>query len=157
MIREAIRTVRLPALPRDLRLPATTAARLRPAGWRRLIRAIGTSRDAVTRPLALSLTGLGLAGLLLTVLPPVTLPSGAAGTTTGGTTATDVQAPAGGHVGIAGEPAVSPTQQVDREIAVTSMADASDSQLLVLSASMLASGGTLLVVRRLATRSRAVP
>jgi hypothetical protein len=39
---------------------------------------IGTPRDALTRPLALSFTSLGLAGLLLTAVP-AGLPMGAAG------------------------------------------------------------------------------
>jgi hypothetical protein len=59
----------LPARPRAYTLTPTDAARLRPAGWRRWLAAIGTSRDAVTRPLALGLTTLGIAGLLVATVP----------------------------------------------------------------------------------------
>ncbi len=59
----------IPRRPRDYRLSLEQAARLRRRGWRRLFDAIGTSRDIVTRPLAMSLTTLGLAGLLLASMP----------------------------------------------------------------------------------------
>jgi hypothetical protein len=67
----------VPARPRDYTLSAAEAARLRPAGWRRWLAAIGTSRDAFSRPLAIGLTTLGLAGLLVASVPGA-LPSGAA-------------------------------------------------------------------------------
>jgi len=57
------------ARPRDFRLTPADAARLRPAGWRRLLDGLGTSRDALSRPLALGLTTLGLAGLLVASVP----------------------------------------------------------------------------------------
>jgi len=59
----------LPARPRAYLLTPADAAGLRPAGWRRWLAAIGTSRDAVTRPLALGLTTLGIAGLLVATVP----------------------------------------------------------------------------------------
>jgi hypothetical protein len=71
----------LPARPRAYTLTPADAARLRPAGWRRWLAAIGTSRDAVTRPLALGLTTLGIAGLLVATVPgalPFAASSGAA-------------------------------------------------------------------------------
>ena len=43
----------IPARPRDFTLTPADAARLRPPGWRRFLAGIGSSRDAVTRPLAL--------------------------------------------------------------------------------------------------------
>jgi hypothetical protein len=75
----------LPARPRDLRLSAADAARLRRPAWRRWLADIGTSRDAVTRPLAYGLTTLGLAGLLISAGP--NLLSGTAGTVGGAGTA----------------------------------------------------------------------
>ena len=58
-----------PPRPRDFRLSADDAARLRPAGWRRFLAGIGSSRDTITRPLALGLTTLGLVGLLVGTVP----------------------------------------------------------------------------------------
>jgi hypothetical protein len=65
----AVRAAWAPRRPRDLRLSASDAARLQRGRWRRLLQTIGTPRDVLTRPLALSFTGLGLAGLLLTTVP----------------------------------------------------------------------------------------
>ena len=65
----ALPTAALPARPRDYILSPADAERLRPAGWRRFLGAIGTSRDVVTRPLAIGLTTLGLAGLLVATVP----------------------------------------------------------------------------------------
>jgi hypothetical protein len=75
----------LPARPRDLRLSAADAARLRRPAWRRWLADIGTSRDAVTRPLAYGLTTLGLAGLLISAGPNLLF--GTAGTVGGAGTA----------------------------------------------------------------------
>jgi len=81
-IAAALPDAAIPARPRDYRLGPADAARLRRTGWRRWLAAVGTSRDTVTRPLAIGLTTLGLArplaiglttlglaGLLLTALP----------------------------------------------------------------------------------------
>jgi len=68
-IAAAIPDAAIPARPRDYRLGPADAARLRRTGWRRWFAAVGSSRDTVTRPLAIGLTTLGLAGLLLTALP----------------------------------------------------------------------------------------
>jgi len=65
----ATRSMPTPTRPRDYTLSRQTAARLRPTGWRRWVAAIGTSRDAFSRPLAMGLTTLGLAGLLVTTVP----------------------------------------------------------------------------------------
>lgn len=59
----------VPPRPRDYRLTAEDAARLRPRGWRRLVAAVGAPRLAVLRPLGAGLATLGLAGLLLTATP----------------------------------------------------------------------------------------
>ena len=55
----------LAARPRDFRLTPSDAARLRPAGWRRLVAALAAPRAAVTRPLGVGLATLGLVGLLV--------------------------------------------------------------------------------------------
>lgn len=73
----------IPPRPRDLRLTRQDVARLRRGGWRRWLAAIGTGRDAVTRPLAMSLTTLGLAGLLLSAIP-AGLPLGGTASDLGG-------------------------------------------------------------------------
>ncbi|HKG55614.1 MAG TPA: hypothetical protein VKA85_00010 [Candidatus Limnocylindrales bacterium] len=61
----------LPAVarPRDFTLRREDAARLRPAGWRRLVASLGAARLELIRPVAAGLTTLGLAGILLAGLP----------------------------------------------------------------------------------------
>jgi len=77
----AVRAAWVPRRTRDLRLTLAVASRLQRRHWRRLLGMIGTPRDALSRPLALSFTGLGLAGLLLTAVP-AGLPMGTAGAAT---------------------------------------------------------------------------
>jgi hypothetical protein len=74
----ATRAMPTPARPRDYTLTQGDAARLRPGGWRRWVAAFGTSRDALSRPLAVGLTTLGLAGLLVATIPSVLQGQGAA-------------------------------------------------------------------------------
>ena len=71
-------TAALPAArrSRDFRLNPADAARLRPLGWRRFIAAFATPRLAFTRQLGVGLTTLGLAGLLFTALPGMSLSIG---------------------------------------------------------------------------------
>ena len=76
----AIPSAAIPARPRDFTLTAADAARLRPGGLRRLLRAIGSARDGVTFPLALGLTTMGIAGLLVATVPSM---SGLGGAATG--------------------------------------------------------------------------
>ncbi len=66
---EATRALPTPARARDYTLSEADARRLQVRGWRRLLALIGSSRDAFTRPLAVGLTTLGLAGLLVATLP----------------------------------------------------------------------------------------
>jgi len=65
----AIPTAALPARPRDFTLTPADAARLRSRGLRRWFSAIGSARDGITFPLALGLTTMGIAGLLLATVP----------------------------------------------------------------------------------------
>jgi hypothetical protein len=78
-------TSSLPAIqrPRDFQLRPEDAQRLRPNRIRRLFGSFGTARDGFSRPLALGLTTLGLAGLLFGVLPG-TLSFGGAASAPGG-------------------------------------------------------------------------
>jgi hypothetical protein len=78
-IAEAHRAMPVPARATDYRLSDADAARLSHRGWRGLVSMIGTSRDLVTRPLALGLTAIGIAGLLVTAGP--LLPIGSAART----------------------------------------------------------------------------
>lgn len=65
----ATRDLSAPVRPRDFTLTEADAERIRIRGWRRLLAAIGTSRDFFSRPLAIGLTTLGLAGILFATLP----------------------------------------------------------------------------------------
>jgi hypothetical protein len=65
----ATRAMPVPSRPRDFALTAADAERLRVRGWRRVLAAIGSSRDAFSRPLAIGFTTLGIAGLLVATIP----------------------------------------------------------------------------------------
>lgn len=68
-LRDATRALPTPRRARDFAITTEDAARLRRTGWRRLIAVFGSSRDAFSRPLAIGLTTIGLAGLLLATIP----------------------------------------------------------------------------------------
>ena len=72
-IASAERALPTPTRPRDLRLTPADAQRLRPRGFRAILAAIGSSRDAFSKPLAVGLTTLGLAGLLVGTVPSLGL------------------------------------------------------------------------------------
>jgi hypothetical protein len=65
----ATRAMPTPARSHDYTLTADQAARLRGSAWRRFIGVFGSPRDALSRPLAVGLTTLGIAGLLVASLP----------------------------------------------------------------------------------------
>jgi hypothetical protein len=90
----ATATRQLPPIerPRDFTLRPADAQRLRPNLIRRLFGSFGTPRDGFSRPLAAGLTTLGLAGLMLGILPG-TLSLGGA-TSSGGGPAEATSAPA---------------------------------------------------------------
>lgn len=73
----ATRALPVPARTRDFTLTPADAARLRGSPWRRLIAAIGSTRDVFSRPLAIGLTTLGVAGLLVTTVPMPFMAGGA--------------------------------------------------------------------------------
>ncbi|MEP6639309.1 MAG: hypothetical protein ABJC39_08155 [Chloroflexota bacterium] len=70
-LRAATRAMPTPSRPRDFVLSSQDAGRLRSGGWRRFLANLGSSRDALSRPLAVGLTTLGLAGLLVGTVPSV--------------------------------------------------------------------------------------
>jgi hypothetical protein len=78
-------TRQVPAIerPRDFQLRPEDAKRLRSNRFRRLFGSFGTARDGFSRPLAMGLTTLGIAGLMLGILPG-TLSFGGAASAPGG-------------------------------------------------------------------------
>jgi hypothetical protein len=91
-LRAATLAMPTPPRPRDYTLTADEASRLQPRGWRRLVSAFGTTRDAFSRPLAVGLTTLGLAGLLVASLPSIL--TGGATSATGSLSGAEGPAPA---------------------------------------------------------------
>lgn len=71
-LRSAVRAMPVAPRRRDFRLTEEDAARLQPTGWRRFVGWLAAPRSSV-RPLATGLATLGLAGLLLTTIPGLTL------------------------------------------------------------------------------------
>jgi len=147
-IRDAIRGAWIPSRPRDLRLTAADHARLRPSAWRRLLGAIGTSADSVTRPLGLTFTGLGLAGLLLTAIPVGSF----------GAATTDTLVKIDPEMYVAGAPS---TPRVTGDAIADPVAGptpdpADPDPLAVLSVGLLAAGGAVFGLRRVAPRAGAV-
>jgi hypothetical protein len=61
-----------PKRPRDFQLTPGDAQRLHRSGWRRVLGYFGSPRDGFSRPLAIGLTTLGLAGILLASIPSPT-------------------------------------------------------------------------------------
>jgi anti-sigma factor RsiW len=89
-LRAATRAMPTLARPSDYTLTEGDAARLRSGGWRRFVAILGTSRDALSRPLAVGLTTLGLAGLLVSAAPSFMMGSASS------SAPTSIGAPAGG-------------------------------------------------------------
>jgi hypothetical protein len=138
----------MPRRPRDLRLTIDDAKRLRQRGWRRVLAGLVAGRDAVTRPLAMSLTTLGLVGLLLGTVPPgqPLVDAGGSGSATGDTMAPlrTTGAPGGG------EAAASP-EGVREDASSPRVAAApapGDGLLRVLSLGLLALAGATVAVGR---------
>ena len=142
-IQIAIRHAWTPRRPRDLRLTRGDLADRRRAVWRRLVDSFGSSRDTVTRPLALGLTSLGIAGLVLTNVSPATpLSVGLGG----------AAAPASPEIA---DPAAAPYLSPPVDGKANDVAPEPD-PTVVISAASLAAGGTLLGLRRIASGRRAV-
>lgn len=75
VLRDATAALPVPARVRDYAISAEDARRLRRSGWRRLVGIFGSAGDVFSRPLAIGLTTIGLAGLLVTTVP-WTFPTG---------------------------------------------------------------------------------
>lgn len=78
-LRDAARALPTPPRTREFTITPETASRLQRAGWRRLIAVFGSTRDAFTRPLAIGLTTIGLAGLLVSTVPGLLLQGASTG------------------------------------------------------------------------------
>jgi len=118
---DATRMLPTPLRPRDFSLTAADAERARGRGWawRRALAAIVSPHASFTRPLAVGLTTMGLAGLLIANIPSVALfgsSAGAAPSASQTEMSTDIAAPAplapapsvaaaAGAAGAAGSPA----------------------------------------------------
>jgi hypothetical protein len=140
-IQTALRHAWTPRRHRDLRLSAADLASRRPVLWRRLLAAVGSCLDAVTRPLAVGLTGLGLAGLVLANVPAGFVgASGAAPAAAPPETAMASHAPSG-------TPSVDQKRDSDR---------LPPDPVIVLSTASLAAGGGIFMLRRIAARARAM-
>jgi len=94
--------------PRDFQLRPVDAQRLRPNLIRRLFGSFGTARDGFSRPLAAGLTTLGLAGLMLGILPGTLSLGGGLGGSAAATSAPALAAPAASAGGAAEAPAPAP-------------------------------------------------
>ncbi len=143
LIASATADLPAPARTHDFRLTEADAARLRPSSWRGLIARFRSPDLAFTRPLAVGMATLGLAGLVLASLPAgfggvggstASLPEAALNTTAGPVQAQDAAgAPGAGALAPLGGPeiatdgkAASPAPvPVDRGAAVASQGNGS--------------------------------
>ena len=97
-----------PRRPRDFQLTPEDAQRLQRSGWRRFFGYFGSPRDGFSRPLAIGLTTLGLAGVLLASIPSSMFMGGSSGVAAPNEAAPIQQAaPAPGAGGAAPAPSVS--------------------------------------------------
>jgi len=142
-IQTATRHAWTPRRPRDLRLARRDLAGRHDGVWQWLVDTFGSARDTVSRPFALGLTTLGIAGVVLTNVsfgPVGTLGFGGASAAASATTTGAEHAPS-------------------MSTAVDGIAGSSDPQEVpveVISAASVAVGGTILGLRRIASHRRAV-
>ena len=141
-LQRSIREAWVPRRSRNLHLSLTDADRLRRRGWQRLVAAIGSQGDVITRPLALSFTGLGLAGLLLSTVPSV-LPFASAGAAPYEISRTTVHAAPGAAM-------APPTDAPITDVADAPGTPAPASALPGVSIGLLGMGAAILLVRRVA-------
>jgi hypothetical protein len=81
---------------RDFRLTTDQAAKLRPAGWRRLVAGLSAPGSIFSRQLGLGLATLGIAGLLFSAAPAIQLGMGSSGAAPAAAPANGQSAPGGG-------------------------------------------------------------
>jgi hypothetical protein len=144
----------LPTRPRSFTLTAEDARRLRPGGWRGWWSTVGSARDALTRPLAIGITTLGLAGLLLTAAPALLLGLGGAASS-GAAGAIDAHAPAASRVPGDRTPAIAGSPPETYQLTAAPSAEGPPSTIM-LSVGLLLVGGGLFVVRRVAGHGRSM-
>jgi hypothetical protein len=144
----------LPARPRSYTLTADDARRLRPGGWRGWWSAVGSARDHATKPLAIGLTTLGLAGLLLTAAP--TLLVGVGGAMSSGAAAPEQAPPIESLLPDDRTPAIAGGPPADTYQVHAGSPDDGLSPTSLLSVGLLVVGGGLFVVRRNAVHGRPV-
>jgi hypothetical protein len=150
----ALRQSALPTRPHDLKLTADDARRLRPRGWRRWWSAVGTAGDSLTRPLAVGITTLGLAGLVVTAAPTL-LPGLSGAATSEAAGAVDAHAPAASLLPGDRTPAIAGSPAETYQATAVPSAEG-PLPTIVLSAGLLLAGGGLFVVRRVAANGRSV-
>ena len=147
-IQVAIRHAWTPRRPRDLRLRRGDTSAGHQTAWQRLLGAFGSARDSITRPLSIGLTSLGIAGLVLANL-----------TVFGASAASGFGLGAGGASIAAspeiGDPASAPylATQVDGS---GNVATPGPDPLVIVSGASLVVGGTMLGLRHMAARRRAM-
>ena len=159
----ALPSAATPRRTRDFTLTAADAERLRPRGLRAWLARIGSPRDTFSKPLAIGFTTLGLAGLLVATAPTVLPLAGGAATIQAGPSAAAPSLEAMRGDDPAAPSDVGGLQQHDGGSGVTNEAPAPGSPMpatdgpstdpvrapvIALSASFLAVGGTLFVLRR---------
>ncbi len=150
----------LPALhrSRDFRLTLDHVAPLRPSAWRRLLEVFGSSGDTLSRPVAVGLSTLGLAGLLVATVPTYFAGSAASNAapemrTIDGPLVPTEAAGAGGPT-IAGSPRDTVVQSDIADPTPHPGSPTGPSPLLVASVVLLTSGVGLGVGRILVRRAR---
>jgi len=150
----ALPSAATPRRTRDYTLSAADAERLRPRGLTRWLRYIGSSRDTLTRPLAIGFTTLGLAGLLVTTVPGA-LPGGGATAGAGASVAPQIEMQ-GAASPNGGLPQAAPGN--GDAAARAPLAEEGIPPVVVLSGVFLATGGGLFAARRVVpgrTRAKA--
>ncbi|HUP54211.1 MAG TPA: hypothetical protein VM408_01785 [Methylomirabilota bacterium] len=136
-----------PARSRDFTLDAQDAERLRPGRWLAWLQSLGSTRDAVTRPLAIGLTTFGLVGLLVTAVPSLTPVMGSAAASA----EADRVLTSGGAAAFI-PVTVDPGASAPPDHAPPTAAAGEPSSTIALSAGLLMAGGGLLAARRFAAR-----
>lgn len=107
----AIPSAAVPVRPRDFTLTAADAARLQPRGLRRLLKAIGSARDGITFPLAMGMTTMGIAGLLVATVPTFYSAAGGAASITLSPVGDAVSQPAAASAAPAASAAAAPAAE----------------------------------------------
>ena len=146
----------VPMRRRDFTLSPADARRLRHEDWRAWWSRIGSARDMFTRPLGIGFTTLGLVGLLLTTAPMLTPMAGAgAAAGPGATAAIERYTVAASQPG-AGTPSPNGADTSVQPGAQAGPGAPESSSTLSLSLGLLAAGGGLFAVRRIAAYRRRV-